>query len=112
MTVLEAWSAAKKSEPWGKGPAAKSGDRVTVNYTGKLTDGTKYDSSKGPGRTPFQFALGAGEAIAGWDQAVAGMKVGGKRRLTISPDLGYGTQGQGSIPPKLDRHLVVSQSGV
>lgn len=82
----------------GKGAASKSGDRVTVHYTGWLTDGTKFDSSKDRGQ-PFPFTLGAGEVIPGWDQGVAGMKVGGKRKLTIPPDLGYGASGTGPIPP-------------
>ena len=88
-----------KDEAVGKGPAAKSGDQVTVNYTGWLTDGTKFDSSKDPGRTPFPFTVGAGQVIAGWDQGVAGMKVGGTRKLTIPSDLAYGPQGRDSIPP-------------
>jgi FKBP-type peptidyl-prolyl cis-trans isomerase len=85
----------------GKGPAAKAGDNVTVNYTGKLTNGTVFDSSEKPGRQPFQFKLGAGMVIKGWDKGVAGMKVGGKRVLTIPPELGYGATGTpgGPIPP-------------
>lgn len=82
----------------GKGPAAKSGDRVTVDYTGWLTDGTKFDSSIDRNK-PFTFTLGAGQVIAGWDQGVAGMKVGGTRRLTIPPDLAYGDQGAGGVIP-------------
>jgi FKBP-type peptidyl-prolyl cis-trans isomerase len=81
----------------GQGPAAKSGDVVTVHYTGWLTDGTKFDSSLDRNQ-PFTFALGQQEVIAGWDQGVAGMKVGGKRKLTIPPDLGYGAQSNGPIP--------------
>ena len=81
----------------GTGPAAKAGDSVTVDYTGWLTDGTQFDSSKG--RKPFMFTLGAGEVIPGWDQGVAGMMVGGTRRLTIPPELGYGTQGAGGVIP-------------
>lgn len=88
-----------KDEVVGKGPAAKSGDTVTVNYTGWLTDGTKFDSSLDRNQ-PFTFPLGAGQVIPGWDQGVAGMKVGGKRKLTIPPELGYGAQGAGgTIPP-------------
>ena len=88
-----------KDEVVGKGAAAKSGDTVTVDYTGYLANGTKFDSSVGRG--PFTFPLGAGQVIPGWDQGVAGMKVGGKRKLTIPPDLGYGAQGtpDGTIPP-------------
>lgn len=82
----------------GQGPAAKKGDRVTVDYTGWLTDGTKFDSSKDRNQ-PFVFTLGAGEVISGWDQGVAGMMVGGKRRLTIPPDLGYGARGAGGVIP-------------
>jgi len=83
----------------GTGAEAKSGDSVTVHYTGWLIDGTEFDSSVDAGQ-PFTFNLGAGEVIPGWDQGVAGMKVGGKRKLTIPPDLGYGAQGAGTaIPP-------------
>lgn len=82
----------------GEGPEAKDGDLVTVHYTGWLTDGTKFDSSVDSGQ-PFQFTLGAGEVIEGWDQGVAGMKVGGKRKLTIPPALGYGAQGAGGVIP-------------
>ena len=83
----------------GTGATAKTGDHVTVNYTGWLTDGTKFDSSLDRNQ-PFEFDLGAGRVIKGWDEGVVGMKVGGKRKLTISPDLGYGAQGAGgAIPP-------------
>jgi FKBP-type peptidyl-prolyl cis-trans isomerase FkpA len=82
----------------GEGAAAASGDRVTVHYTGWLTDGTKFDSSKDRNQ-PFVFALGAGSVIRGWDQGVVGMKVGGKRRLTIPSDLGYGARGAGGVIP-------------
>ena len=83
----------------GEGPEAKSGDTVTVDYTGWLTDGTKFDSSLDRNE-PFRFVLGRKQVIAGWDQGVAGMQVGGKRRLTIPPELGYGSQGaSGVIPP-------------
>jgi FKBP-type peptidyl-prolyl cis-trans isomerase FkpA len=82
----------------GTGPSAKSGDRVTVHYTGWLLDGTKFDSSRDQNR-PFSFSLGAGNVIPGWDQGVAGMKVGGKRKLTIPPDLGYGAHGAGGVIP-------------
>ena len=82
----------------GTGAEATAGDNVTVHYTGWLTDGTKFDSSLDAGQ-PFQFALGQGQVIPGWDQGVAGMKVGGTRRLTIPPDLGYGTAGAGGVIP-------------
>jgi len=83
----------------GTGDTAKSGQTVTVHYTGWLTDGKKFDSSVDRGQ-PFQFSLGAGQVIKGWDEGVAGMKVGGKRQLRIPPDLGYGSRGAGgAIPP-------------
>jgi FKBP-type peptidyl-prolyl cis-trans isomerase len=82
----------------GEGPSAKRGDRVTVHYTGWLLDGTKFDSSRDRNQ-PFSFSLGAGKVIRGWDQGVVGMKVGGKRKLTIPPDLGYGAQGAGGVIP-------------
>jgi peptidylprolyl isomerase/FKBP-type peptidyl-prolyl cis-trans isomerase FkpA len=81
----------------GEGTAAKSGDTVTVNYTGWLTDGTKFDSSVG--RAPFSFNLGQGQVIKGWDEGVAGMKPGGKRKLTIPAKLGYGAKGAGAVIP-------------
>jgi len=83
----------------GTGDAALSGKRVTVNYSGTLVNGTKFDSSYDRG-VPFNFNLGAGEVIKGWDLGVVDMKVGGKRKLTIPPELGYGATGAGSaIPP-------------
>lgn len=83
----------------GSGAEAVSGKKVTVNYVGTLTDGKKFDSSIDRG-TPFSFTLGSGQVIKGWDLGVAGMKVGGRRKLTIPPDLGYGARGAGSdIPP-------------
>jgi len=82
----------------GTGAAAKAGDSVTVDYTGWLEDGTKFDSSKDAGK-PFTFVLGAGEVIAGWDQGVAGMKVGGVRKLTVPSELGYGAAGAGGVIP-------------
>ena len=81
----------------GTGATAATGDTVTVNYVGTLTNGTKFDSSYDRGQ-PFTFRLGAGQVIAGWDQGVVGMRVGGKRRLTIPPSLGYGGQANGPIP--------------
>src|SRR3989338_2621217 len=82
----------------GDGPEAKTGFAVAVNYLGTLENGTKFDSSYDRGE-PFQFVLGTGQVIKGWDIGVAGMKVGGKRKLTIPPDLAYGERGIGSIPP-------------
>jgi FKBP-type peptidyl-prolyl cis-trans isomerase FkpA len=83
----------------GDGAEAKKGDHVVVHYTGWLTDGKKFDSSVDRG-TPFDFKLGAGKVIKGWDEGVAGMKIGGKRKLTIPPELGYGARGAGDdIPP-------------
>jgi FKBP-type peptidyl-prolyl cis-trans isomerase len=84
----------------GTGQEAKAGDRVTVHYTGWLTDGTKFDSSVDRGQ-PFAFTLGAMQVIQGWEQGVLGMKTGEKRKLTIPPELGYGSTGTpgGPIPP-------------
>mgnify|MGYP001201158317 CR=1 FL=1 len=87
-----------QDERVGTGAEAVVGKKVTVNYLGTLTDGTKFDSSYDRG-TPFSFSLGAGEVIAGWDQGVAGMKVGGKRKLTIPSSLGYGAQGIPGVIP-------------
>ena len=81
----------------GEGDEAISGQTVTVNYTGTLEDGTQFDTSIG--RAPFSFPLGAGRVIKGWDEGVAGMKVGGKRILTIPPELGYGSRGAGNVIP-------------
>ena len=82
----------------GDGEAAQAGNNVSVHYTGWLTDGTKFDSSVDRNQ-PFQFPLGAGRVIAGWDEGVCGMKVGGKRKLTIPSDLGYGPTGAGGVIP-------------
>jgi FKBP-type peptidyl-prolyl cis-trans isomerase len=82
----------------GTGAAAKAGDQVSVHYTGWLTDGTKFDSSLDRGE-PFAFTLGQGQVIEGWDKGVEGMKVGGKRKLTIPPDMAYGDQGAGEVIP-------------
>lgn len=82
----------------GDGAAAASGQYVTVHYTGWLTNGKKFDSSVDRG-DPFGFNLGRGQVIAGWDEGVQGMQVGGKRKLTIPPDLGYGQWGAGGVIP-------------
>ena len=84
----------------GDGAEAKDYNKVVVNYTGKLEDGSVFDSSLNPGRSPFTFTLGAGSVIKGWDQGLKGMKVGGKRKLIIPPELAYGENGAGSaVPP-------------
>ena len=82
----------------GHGVAAHNGDVVEVHYTGWLTNGKKFDSSLDR-KMPFSFKLGAGRVIKGWDEGVAGMKVGGKRKLTIPPELGYGARGAGGVIP-------------
>ncbi len=82
----------------GTGPVAASGQMATVHYTGWLTDGRKFDSSKDR-NDPFEFHLGMGQVIKGWDEGVQGMKVGGTRKLTIPPQLGYGARGAGGVIP-------------
>jgi FKBP-type peptidyl-prolyl cis-trans isomerase len=81
----------------GTGAEVKTGDTVVVHYKGTLQDGTQFDSSYG--KEPFETQIGVGAVIQGWDMGISGMKVGGKRQLTIPPHLGYGAQGSGSIPP-------------
>ena len=83
----------------GDGTEAQDYNKVVVNYTGKLEDGSIFDSSLNPGREPFTFTLGVGAVIKGWDIGVKGMKVGGRRRLTVPPELGYGDKGAGSVIP-------------
>ena len=82
----------------GDGDEAVQGQQITVHYTGWLTDGTKFDSSKDR-NDPFKFKLGAGMVIKGWDQGFAGMKIGGSRKLTIPPEMGYGSRGAGGVIP-------------
>ena len=96
----------------GTGATAAAGQKVTVHYTGWLTNGTKFDSSKDRG-DPFVFPLGKGQVIKGWDQGVQGMKVGGKRKLTIPPEMGYGSRGAGGvIPPNATLVFEVELLGV
>src|SRR5260221_2017519 len=82
----------------GEGASPVTGQTVSVHYTGRLTDGTKFDSSVDRGQ-PFEFKIGVGQVIKGWDEGVMSMKVGGKRTLTIPPDLGYGARGAGGVIP-------------
>ena len=96
----------------GTGTEAVAGKTVTVHYTGWLTDGKKFDSSLDRG-DPFKFKLGAGQVIQGWDKGVAGMKVGGKRKLIIPPQMGYGERGAGgTIPPNATLVFEVELLGV
>ena len=96
----------------GSGPTAAAGNEVVVHYTGWLVDGTKFDSSVDRGR-PFSFKLGGGQVIKGWDQGIQGMKVGGKRKLTIPPEMGYGARGAGGvIPPNATLVFEVELLGV
>jgi FKBP-type peptidyl-prolyl cis-trans isomerase FkpA len=95
----------------GTGAEATAGKKITVNYLGTLVDGIKFDSSYG--KAPFSFTLGAGEVIKGWDEGFNGMKVGGKRKLTIPPELGYGEAGAGGlIPPNATLIFEVELLGV
>jgi len=102
VTGMKATKTSDGLEYWdikeGSGQVAKSGDNVTVHYTGWLTTGKKFDSSVDRGE-PFNFALGRGMVIKGWDEGVAGMKVGGKRQLKIPSELGYGSRGAGGVIP-------------
>ena len=99
-------------EKVGDGAAPQKGKRVTVHYTGTLTDGKKFDSSRDRGQ-PFKFVIGVGQVIAGWDEGVMSMKVGGKRKLIIPANLGYGARGAGGvIPPNAELHFDVELLGV
>ncbi len=83
----------------GKGAQPKTGDDILVNYTGRFLDGKVFDSSLSPGRTPFELHVGRGEVIPGWDEGLATMHVGGKRKLIIPPNLAYGAAGAGGVIP-------------
>ena len=96
----------------GTGATAQSGQKAKVHYTGWLTSGQKFDSSKDR-NDPFEFTLGAGQVIKGWDEGVAGMKVGGRRKLTIPANLGYGARGAaGVIPPNAELIFEVELLGL
>jgi FKBP-type peptidyl-prolyl cis-trans isomerase len=96
----------------GTGAEAASGKQVSVHYTGTLADGREFDSSRGRGQ-PIDFKLGVGQVIQGWDEGVAGMKVGGRRKLVIPPELGYGARGAGgAIPPNATLVFDVELMGV
>jgi FKBP-type peptidyl-prolyl cis-trans isomerase len=96
----------------GDGALAVAGKIVSVSYTGTLTNGTKFDSTSDHGGQPIEFALGTGRVIKGWDQGIDGMKVGGKRKLTIPPQLAYGERGMGPIPPSATLLFDVELTGV
>jgi peptidylprolyl isomerase len=96
----------------GTGPSPKRGQTVRVHYTGRLANGQKFDSSVDRGE-PLEFQIGVGQVIAGWDEGVLSMKVGGKRTLVIPPSLGYGARGAGGvIPPNAELHFEVELLGV
>ncbi len=96
----------------GAGAAPTAGKKVKVHYTGRLADGKKFDSSVDRGQ-PFEFVIGVGQVIKGWDEGVLSMKVGGQRKLVIPPNLGYGPRGfPGAIPPNAELHFDVELLGV
>ncbi len=105
-TVTTASGLKYVDEVVGTGPSPKSGQNVTVNYTGTLENGTKFDSSFDHGQ-PFTFPIGVGKVIKGWDEGVMTMKVGGKRRLMVPSNLGYGPSGNGTIPPNASLNFEV-----
>ncbi len=96
-----------KDKKVGKGAEVTNGTRATVHYKGWLDNGKVFDTSRQTGRGPFSFTVGNGEVIRGWDEGLKGMKVGGVRELTIPPDLGYGSDEAGSIPPNSTLHFDV-----
>jgi FKBP-type peptidyl-prolyl cis-trans isomerase len=97
QTTSQTTKITKEDLAIGTGEEAKTGDTVSVNYKGSLTNGKQFDSSYDR-KEPFSFTIGKGEVIKGWDEGVVGMKIGGKRKLTIPPELGYGSNAQGEIP--------------
>ncbi len=99
-----------QDEVVGTGAEVQTGNVLLVNYTGKLSDGTVFDTSVG--KQPIAFVLGAGQVIPGWDQGLQGMKVGGKRLLIIPPSLAYGSQGRGAIPPNATLIFEVQLMGI
>ena len=94
-----------KDDVVGEGDEAGTGKQCTVHYTGKFMDGRVFDSSKG--KEPFPFQIGSGNVIKGWEEGVAGMKVGGKRSLIVPPDLAYGKRGREGIPPNSELYFEI-----
>lgn len=96
----------------GSGPEARKGSVAEVHYSGKLLDGTEFDNSRRAGNKPFEFQVGEGRVILGWDEGVNGMLVGERRRLTVPPQLGYGAEGKGPIPPNATLVFEIELVGV